>query len=331
MEINGGQIIRNEMNANAMGGSEIIATALATRLDPELLKEFQIVNSRVRDLDETKLRIFLAHDLPGDPESEFLKNGGWNVFHKLVFVSYWQMNAYISYYNIPWSKCVVMQNAIDAIPEHEKPTDKIKLAYWSTPHRGLNIVIPVFDKLCEKYDNIELDVYSSFKIYGWEARDEQFEPLFEACKNHPKINYHGSVPNQTIREALKDTHILAYPSIWQETSCIVLMEAMSGGLACVHSSLAALPETAANWTYMYQYDEDISKHAGAFYGMLDQVIENYYDESIQSRIRSQQSYANIFYNWNIRVPQWNALLGSMLHMPRDLPKPSGEVFSYKVG
>lgn len=332
MEINGGQIIRNEMNANAMGGSEIIATALASRLDPELLKEFQIVNSRVRELDETKLRIFLAHDLPGDPESEFLKNGGWNVFHRLVFVSHWQMNAYINHYNIPWSKCVVLQNAIDPIPEHTKPTDKIKLAYWSTPHRGLNIVVPVFDKLCEKYDNIELDVYSSFKIYGWEERDQHFEQLFEACRNHPKINYHGSVPNETIREALKDTHILAYPSIWQETSCIVLMEAMSGGLACVHSSLAALPETAANWTYMYQYDEDISKHAGAFYGMLDQIIENYYDESIQSKLRSQQSYANVFYNWNLRVPQWNALLASMLHLPRELPKVSNEpVFSYKVG
>ena len=230
MEINGGKIIRNETNANAMGGSEIIATKLAERINPELLKEFQIVNSRVRDLDETKVRILLLHDLPGDPESEFLKNGGYNKFHKLVFVSNWQMQEYIKYYNIPWSKCVVIQNFIDPIEEHKKPDDVIRLGYWSTPHRGLNILVPVFEKLCEKYDNLELDVYSSFKIYGWEERNAQYEKLFDRCRNHPKINYHGSVDNQTIREKVKGMHILAYPSIWQETSCIVLMEAMAAGL-----------------------------------------------------------------------------------------------------
>ena len=330
MEINGGQIIRNETNKNAMGGSELIAMNLASRLDPDILKEYQIVNSRVRDLDETKLRIFLAHDLPGDPESEFLKNGGWDKFHRLVFVSNWQMQAYINYYQIPWSKCVVIQNAIDPIEEHEKPTDTIRLAYWSTPHRGLNILVPVFAKLCEKFDNIELDVYSSFKIYGWEERDKQFEELFNQCKNHPKINYHGSVPNEVIRENLKKTHILAYPSTWPETSCIVLMEAMSAGLICVHPNFAALPETAANWTHMYQWQEDPNQHAALFYSVLYQAIESLTSETdvITMKTNSQVSYANVFYNWNARVMQWNMFLSSMLNEPRELPKPT---FTYKVG
>ena len=331
MEINGGEIIRNELNQNAMGGSEIIATNIAKRINPELLKEFQIVNSRVRNLDESKIRIFLAHDLPGDPESEFLKNGGWKKFHRMVFVSNWQMQKYIEYYGIPWSKCLVVQNAIDPIEQHEKPKDKIKLAYWSTPHRGLNILYAVFDKLCEKYDNIELDVYSSFKIYGWEERDKQFHDLFEACKAHPKINYHGSVSNEEIREALKSTHILAYPSIWPETSCMVLMEAMSAGLVCVHPNYAALPETAANWTQMYQWHEDIQDHAHIFYGLLDQVLEHYDTEVIQSRLASQQSYANVFYSWNMRVLQWEAVLRSLLNEPREFPKEDSPTFTYKVG
>lgn len=330
MEINGGELKRNETNENAMGGSELIATALAEKLDPKILKEFQIVNSRVRELDETKVRIFVAHDLPGDPESEFLKNGGYDKFAKLVFVSNWQMQQYMGYYNIPWSKCVVMPNAIEPIKYNkDKPRDVIRLGYWSTPHRGLNILLPVFEKLCEKHDNIELDVYSSFALYGWDKRDEDYKELFEACKAHPKVNYHGAVPNSEIREAIQNMHILAYPSTWLETSCLVLMEAMAAGLMCVHPNYGALYETAANWTWMYQYHEDLNAHANLFYQILDSAIEMMKNptDDLHSHLASQSAYANINYSWNRRVPHWNSLLASVVNEPRELPKPS---FKYEV-
>lgn len=328
MEINGGKIIRNETNINAMGGSEIIATNLASRLDQNLLKEFQIVNSRVRELDESKVRIFIAHDLPGDPESEFLKNGGWDKFHILVFVSNWQMHQYMNYYKIPWSKCIVIQNAIEPLEFNQnKYKDKIKLAYWSTPHRGLGLLVPVFQKLCEKHENIELHVFSSFEIYGWKERDAQFESLFETCRNDQNIVYHGSVPNETIREALNDIHILAYPSIWLETSCMVLMEAMSAGLLCVHPNYGALYETAANLTFMYQWNENVNEHANQFYHLLDNAINIANEDWVKSNLATQSAYARNFYSWNARVPVWNGLLSSMVNLPRELPKPS---FTYST-
>ena len=321
----------DSLAVNAKGGTELMRAGLASRVPAELLDEFQIYVSRVEEpFDESKVRLYWLHDLPGDPAAEHLKNGGWSNFHKLIFASNWQMQAFISHYNIPWSKCIVLQNCIESIPNHEKPNDgTIRLAYWSTPHRGLNILVPVFDKLCEKYNNIELDVYSSFKLYGWAQRDEQFEQLFEACRNHPKINYHGVIPNDEIRKNLEKTHILAYPSIWQETSCITLMEAMSAGLACVHPNYGALYETAAGWSHMYQWHEDLNAHAHAFYQMLDSVIENYNDESVQQRIDSAASYANVFYNWEMRKWQWEALLQSLVSEPRALPKESGEMFVYR--
>ena len=314
-----------------MGGTELIATTLADRLDPDLLKEFQIVHSRVRELDETKIRIWVAHDLPGDPESEFLHNEGWKKFHKLVFVSNWQMQAYINHYGIPWNHCVVIQNAIDPIEDHEKPDDGIiRLGYWSTPHRGLNILYPVFNKLCEDYDNLELDVYSSFGLYGWEERDEPYKDLFEACEKHDKINYHGAVENEKIREAVKNMHILAYPSIWQETSCLVLMEAMSAGLLCVHPNLGALHETAANWTYMYQWDERPNNHAGLFYNMMRSAIDNLNKDNEQRLLASMKSYANIFYSWAGRLGVWQNFLLSMVNAnpPRELEK-AGD-FVYRI-
>ena len=153
-EIINGEFVRNETNMKSMGGTERMTMELVNRVDKELLKDFQIVSSRVkRPLDESKIRIFWAHDLPGDPESEFIRNPQVrDKFHKYVFVSNWQMQQYIQQYDIPWSKCVVISNAIQPIEEHVKPSieEGIRIVYTPTPHRGLNILIPVFESLAKR-------------------------------------------------------------------------------------------------------------------------------------------------------------------------------------
>lgn len=308
---------KHELTRNAKGGTELMSQALESRLDPRLLDKFQIIPSRIRTLDDSRIRIFWAHDLPGDPESEFLKNGGFNKFEKLVFASNWQMQQYIQYYGLPWYKCNVIQNAVVPIEPHQKPDPKerINFIYHTTPHRGLNILVPVFAKLAEKYgDKIHLDVYSSFKIYGWEERDNQFKELFEQIKQHPQMTYHGSVDNKQIREALKKAHVFAYPSTWMETSCIALIEAMSAGLLCVHSNLAALPETAANWTWMYQYNEDQRDHAVQLYGMMEGAVEIFSegDATLQNMLTAQSTYMQRFYDWELRAIQWDSFLRSIL-------------------
>lgn len=312
MDIVGGKIVRNETNTRAMGGTELIAMKLASVANPSLLEKFQIVNSRMREPVAGKLRILVLHDLPDDPESHFLANGGYNQFEKLVFVSNWQMQAYVARYNIPWYKCVVVENAIDPIVDTNKPTDKVKLIYHTTPHRGLELLVPVFEQLANKHDNIELDVFSSFKIYGWEQRDAEYQELFERCKTHPKINYHGTVSNEEVKAAVGKAHIFAYPSIWLETSCISLMEAMSAGCVCVHPNYGALFETAGGMTMMYQWNQDKRDHARMFYSYLDYAITNINSEAVKCSVAAQQAYANTRFNWASRVHEWNTLLENIL-------------------
>ena len=326
-------IATDELSANAMGGSEIMKYGLRDRLGEAFIEPYQIIMSRARELDPTKHRIFWLQDLPEDPESEHLKDEGWRKYHKIVYNSNWQMARYQAKYNIPFSRSTVLLNAIDPIQVNigARQTKTIKLIYTSTPHRGLEILVPVFAKLCEKYDNIELDVFSSFKIYGWGQRDEQYKDLFEACKNHPKINYHGSVPNTVIREALCDAHIFAYPSIWLETSCIALMEAMSAGLLCVHPNYGALPETAANWTNMYNWHEDLNTHAQIFYNVLDVSIQSIIDGTQLNKLVHQMNYVDAFYSWKPRLVEWTSLLESVKHMPVEIEQPKKEMFVYKVG
>jgi glycosyltransferase involved in cell wall biosynthesis len=329
-EILAGEFKVNDTNENSRGGTERLTRELAEKLGKETLEDFQIVSSRVRDLAADKIRIFWAHDLPGDPESNFLKDKNlMNRFHLYVFVSNWQMQGYMQQYGIPWSKCVVIRNAIDPIPEHVKPDPKdgINIIYHTTPHRGLNILTAVFDKLCEKHDNINLDVYSSFNLYGWGERDEQYKPVFDKLEEMPRATSHGAVDHATVREALQKSHIFAYPSIWPETSCLSLMEAMSARNMCIHSNYAALPETAACWTEMYQMHEDQSGHANIMYNMLDGVITNY--DNLKTRADSQASYANIFYTWEARLNEWRAVLEMLKANIKDRSIPK-EQFNYST-
>jgi UDP-glucose:(glucosyl)LPS alpha-1,2-glucosyltransferase len=312
VEILNGELIREDVTKNAMGGTELIASEMVKRLDKDLLSKFQIIHSRVRNLDPNKKRILVCHDLVGDPECDHLKNGGYNNFDKIVFVSNWQMQKFIDFYSIPWYKCIVLQNAINPLEKSTYDGGKIKLIYHTTPHRGLDILVSAFDSLIKKHDDIELDVYSSFKIYGWEHRDEQYKDLFDFCRNHEKINYHGSVSNDEVRDAVSKANIFAYPSIWQETSCISLIEAMSAGLLCVHSNYGALYETASNWTYMYQYQNNPRDHLRIFHSKLDYAIDLYRTGLLSNNLNNQKKHTDTLYNWDLRTDQWNNLLKSLL-------------------
>ena len=300
------------MSKPARGGTELMADRINS-LPPELLSKFQIIHSRVRELDPNKKKILVLHDLAGDPEVQHLKNGGWKKFDKLVFVSHWQQQMYNAYLGVPFSAGTVLKNAIEpfGFSAPEKPDDKIRLMYFSTPHRGLELLYPAFDYLYKKHgDKIELNVFSSFDLYGWDVRDKPYEQLFEKLKAHPGINYSKSVPNAVIREELKRSHILAYPSIWQETSCLVLIEAMCAGLVCVHSSLAALPETALGCTYMYDYTEDAQSHLQRFTEVLDGAIQDLSDGDDMRDERIE--FLNETYSWHCRKYEWENLLTSLM-------------------
>jgi glycosyltransferase involved in cell wall biosynthesis len=296
----------------SQGGTEQMVAGLKQRIPKELLDKFNIICSRVREVDSSKRNILWLHDTFDDPESEHLKDKkSLDRFEKLVFVSNYQQCTYNLGLGVPYDKGIVLQNAIVPIELHDKPKGVINIIYHTTPHRGLELLIPTVEFLSDKGYDFHLDVYSSFNIYGWPARDEPYKELFERCRNHPKITYHGFQPNSVIREALKKAHVYAYPSIWPETSGISVIEAMSAGCNVVCPTLAALPETCANFGIMYPWTEDNNKHANRFAGLLAMVIRGYWEEHNQARLGFQKNYFNNFYNWDYRSAQWRDFLNSL--------------------
>ena len=313
-------IEHNEASKNANGGTEIFMRFLYDGTIPrDLIKEAQIIPARVRDLQEDKLRILTLHNLAEDPESAPLKDESFrNKFHKIVFISNWQMQQYMNVLNIPYTdKLTVIESGSENIDVdiNNKPDDVINIVYSSTPQRGLNILIEVFNKLCETHKNIRLHVHSSFKIYGWDEYDKQFEVLYEKCRNNPQIIYHGYTPHAELKAALKNYHILAYPCIWQETQCRVLIESMSAGLMCVHPNFGALWDTSGGLNFTYQGDQDINKHANIFYDELNKAILTLSSKKpdMNQYLSFVKSYADFRWSTQKAHFQWQKLLIELQH------------------
>jgi len=296
----------------AMGGTELMNTALYERVDNGLLDKFYIIKSRVRWTDRKKKNLLWLHDTWDDPEAQHLKDAELRKrFAKLIFVSNYQMSTYNMGLGVPYAESIVLKNAIDPIQLHkdDKNKDVIRIIYHTTPHRGLNIAYAAVEKLAEMLgDKIHFDVFSSFEAYGWPERDEPFKDLFDSIRKHPQMTYHGYQPNEVVRAALKKAHIFAYPSIWPETSCISALEAMSAGCEIVCPNFAALPETTGGFARMYQFHEDVQVHANTFVNQLYAAVLQIHEEQTVRRLAFQKNWVDNFYNWDLRAAEWTHFL-----------------------
>ena len=269
-------------------------------------------------LDVNKKKILWIHDGHWCGNPELSNSETFELVDQFVFVSNWQKEKYIMQFpDLPVEKCTVIKNSIVPIPKHMKPNDgKLRLYYASAPPRGLSLLVPAFEKLAAERDDIELHVFSSLDMYsnngGRAEEDKEFLETYDTVKNHPQMVYHGTVSNDELREHIRDMHILAYPSTFQETSCIVAIEAMSGGCLAVVPDSCALHETCDNYGIMYDFIPNPADHTNMFYEILKETVNKYWSEDTQSLLRAQVDHFHRFYNIDDRVDEWVDLIESYL-------------------
>jgi UDP-glucose:(glucosyl)LPS alpha-1,2-glucosyltransferase len=310
----------NAGSESSSGGTELIGRRIEERLPAALLDRFQIFLSRLGPLDPDRIPVLWCHLAPSAPEAAFLMDGGWRRFAGIVFVSNWQAQGFIERFGIPWSRCVVIPNCIVPLPAGDRwrtplpAGEPVRLIYSSVPDRGLLPLLLAFRLIGQVRDDVELDVFSSFRLYGWDTVDEQWRPLYDALREHPRIRYHGAAPNDEVRAALQRAHIHAHPAIVPETSCLALIEALSAGLACVHPNLGALYETAAGHTMMYQFQEDPDRHVQVFAQRLLAAVEavRTADPRFGRARAAQKEFADHYYEADRRARDWQDLLTGIL-------------------
>lgn len=226
-----------------------------------------------------------------------------------VYVSHWQLEKFRYLFHVPLQNAYVIRNAIDHIEFKPKSKEgKLKLIYTSTPFRGLNILLDVMDKLDR--DDIELDVYSSTSVYGsgYESHYYKvYDDLFNRARETKGVNYMGYAENKDIHKALQEAHIFSYPSIFEETACLSMIEAGAAGCNLVTTDLGALPETGSMYAKMCTIKSNEEQIANTYAELLNYQIDNYWTNENQELIREQSDYFNKYYNWERRAKEWNRL------------------------
>ena len=122
-----------------------------------------------------------------------------------------------------------------------------RLAYASTPFRGLDVLLDLFPRIRSACPDAELDVFSSMQVYGvaQQQDQDQFGAIYRKA-SQPGVHLVGSLPQLELARRLQQARVLAYPNHYAETFCIAAIEAQAAGCAVVTSQLGALPETVGD-------------------------------------------------------------------------------------
>lgn len=291
-----------------IGGSEILYNNLLKYTGSDWSQQINLVLSVCNPnyIDSTRINVLWQHlmtdqgAIAGMVYPEFIRN-----IDHFVYVSNWQLKQFENSFPIELSQNHVIKNAIEPIAFKPKPTGPLRLIYTSTPNRGLEILLRSFEILNRK--DIELVVYSSNIIYGKGYSDQQagkYDLLFHHCKTTPGITYKGFAVNKAVRSALQSAHILAYPSIYEETSCLAAIEAGAAGCKIVTTNLGALPESCGQWaTYVdYQYGDNLDRLAEQYAEVLTKEIDQYWSNSYN--LKDQSDWFNSTYSWEHRKLEW---------------------------
>jgi len=303
-------------NQSPRGGTELQFEYLRKHVDPKLLDQFQICTSVPEKipLSSNKINILWQKNSwdQGNLINWFKDKSNHNKYDWYVFNSNWNFEQFTKKFELPTEKCLVIKNGIEnikPIPTIYKKGEPIKIIHHCTPWRGLSVLLGAMQLV--KNTLITLDVYSSTEVYGkafYDHNDHYYHDLYNQAKKLPNVNYIGYKPNEYIKEHLKDYRLFVYPSIWEETSCISLLEAMAAGLYCVTTNYGALYETGAEFPMYIPYSNDYRSLAKKFAVSIEMAALSLEDLNITEHLKMQKKFVNHFYDWKIKGNAWNRFL-----------------------
>lgn len=218
-------------------------------------------------------------------------------WHKNWFLS---ENPYLSENHVLVTRNGIRTSDFSFLPE-KTPN---RFIWTSSPDRGLEYLLrQVWPEVIKAKPDSTLHVYYGFdnmekladqksELYKSYVRDLKY--LVDTSKN---VVYHGRVAPKKLSEAfLKSTH-WAYPTDFQETSCISAMEAMASGLNIIYTPVGALPETVG------------SRGICADRVDFTQKVLQTLDSGVE---RSVRAYAMKHLDWSNIAKEWSAMFNSMM-------------------
>ena len=188
-----------------------------------------------------------------------------------------------------------------------------RLAYTSTPFRGLALLPGVFHAVRTQVPQAELDVYSSMRLYQEPPERDPHRDLYEELSRQPGVHYHEPFPEPELARALREVSILAYPNTFAEGFAVAVHEAMAAGLYVVTSRLGAFPEVLHGWALLVdppRDQQDLHEYARRYTLELLEVLRarEQNPSAFAERQWEQVQVWNEHCTWSRRAQQWEHAL-----------------------
>jgi glycosyltransferase involved in cell wall biosynthesis len=243
-----------------------------------------------------------------------------SAWDRVICVSEWQRSKFHEDLGVPLAQMEILRNGIappfenmfrDAGELAKAKGRELRLAYSSTPYRGLAILLACFPAIHRRHPQCVLDVYSSMQIYCKTAAQDTYTKLYEQCRATAGIRYRGALAQPLLAKELASCSVLAYPSTFAETSCIAVMEAMAAGLLVVTSDLGALSETCQGFGRLAPPECDTrnqEQFAIEYARKLDQALHELARDraGLAEKLFEQVQYANENCTYARRADEWMA-------------------------
>ena len=244
----------------------------------------------------------------------FKKKDNHSKYDWYVFNSHWTYEKFRYFFDVPDTRCLVIKNGID-YDELKLKTDftykpPLKLIYFSTPWRGLDVLLNAME-LLEKDKDITLDVYSSTIIYGdgfYRENDKQFHKLYDQAELLGNVHYKGYCHHDQLMGILKDYHVSVHPSTFEETFCISAMEALAAGCMLITTNLGAIPETCAEFPIYMPYSKNKKHLAQQTADSIKQAKAILGAQNLSQNLKFQQQYYKNYYDWKVLGRFWDRFL-----------------------
>jgi len=234
---------------NNLGGTEVAMKWFHKNVLPEMknIRDYRCISvpgapQSLEEIFQGKRNILWLHLTPDqvdDSGLNVLKREDFKeTVEKIVVISNFHKKKTALEMNVDPDMIHVVEYPIGEIPFNPTKFDNVKvpkIIHASQAVRGMDILLQAVRKI---EDDFELNIYNDFY-------PEQYDnPALDELMKDERITFYGKTPRSTVLKALADSHIHAYPSIFEETSCMIQAEALASGNLCVYSNIGVLPETS---------------------------------------------------------------------------------------
>lgn len=188
------------------------------------------------------------------------------------------------------------------------------LIYASAPGRGLDLLLLSFPAIREALPGATLRICSDQGIYQGAGEDDPYSAYYAVARALAGVEFVGSLSQSSLGAAFAAADILAYPTNFIETSCIVAMEAAVCGCLVMGTDLGALTETMAGYGVFTPFLAERAAVVGAFARLMVETVQDARAEpdAYRQRRAEQAAYFRATHTWEKRAEEWETYLGACL-------------------